>query len=270
MLTVIGCGNPIRSDDGVGCHVAGVLLRRFGAASNGAFQVFDAGTDGMGVMFRARGSSGLILVDACRSDAEPGTIYAVPGDMLAEVPAAGLNLHEFRWNHALHAGRQIFGAAFPSDVTVYLIESVRLDHGLGLSPAVERAASEVAGRIADRLQALAGAEPADATERAAELVLSRGMLQVRRGVYDRYFPGLSTVVLLRRGFDLLVMPVHHAASGGYMMKIRNAEGDRVIDAADFFRAYGLDGPGERRLTARWRRDDAALAVADLFCALPAL
>jgi nitrogen fixation protein NifQ len=51
------------------------------------------------------------------------------------VPAPhSLNLHDFRWDHALHAGRMIYREAFPPCVKVLLIEAATLDFGLGLSP----------------------------------------------------------------------------------------------------------------------------------------
>ena len=68
-------------------------------------RLLDAGTDGMAVMFAARGCRTLILVDACRSGSEPGAIFEVPGSELAQPYAPGLNLHDFRWDHALYAGR---------------------------------------------------------------------------------------------------------------------------------------------------------------------
>jgi hydrogenase maturation protease len=259
VLTVIGCGNPLRSDDGVGSHVVAELARRLGAPADGAFQLIDAGTDGMSVMFRARGSSGLILVDACQSDAAPGTVYTVPGDQFDAPPDPGFNLHEFRWSHALHAGRRIFGEAFPADVTVYLVEAASLARGIGLSAAVERAAAEVADRIAARLRDLADAEAS-----RVGLRLCRGALHLERAVHDRFFAGLSTVVLLRRDRDLLIMPVRHAAAGGTLIKIRNAQGDRVIDAVDFCRAQGLEDPAERTLIAAWDSEAAALRVSGIF------
>ncbi len=64
-------------------------------------------------------------------------------------------------------------------------------------------------------------------------------------VYDRYFTGLETVILLRRGQDLCILPVKHAAAGGYLLKLRNKVGDRVVHAPDFFREHGIDENDQR-------------------------
>jgi hypothetical protein len=66
-----------------------------------------------------------------------------------------------------------------------------------------------------------------------------GRLYLARQTCDRYFPEIATVILLRYNDDLLVLPVRQAASGGYLLKRRNAAGDRVVSAADFFRDQGI-------------------------------
>ncbi|MBO0750996.1 MAG: hydrogenase maturation protease [Bradyrhizobiaceae bacterium] len=142
MIVVIGCGNPNRSDDGAGPEVVRALRAR-----GTGVRLLDAGTDGMAVMFAARGCRKLIIIDACRSGAEPGAIFEVPGAELEERYQPSLNLHDFRWNHALHAGRRLLSDSFPQDVTVLLIEAQRIDFGVGLSPAVAAAVAKVVDRV---------------------------------------------------------------------------------------------------------------------------
>jgi hydrogenase maturation protease len=149
-VAVIGCGNPVRSDDGAGCEVVR-LLKRGPLAADPLVRLLDAGTDGLGVMLAARGASRLIIVDACRSGSTPGALFEVPGAELANRPVASLNLHDFRWEHALYAGRQMYGDTFPTEVTVMLIEAACVDFGIELSPAVAAAARTAAARIEQML-----------------------------------------------------------------------------------------------------------------------
>lgn len=146
LTAIIGCGNPNRRDDGVGLRVIELLAQQ---TLPGNCALFDAGTDGMAVMYRARGAGRLIIVDARAPEFAPGAIYEVPGEVLAAPPQQSLNLHDFRWDHALYAGRKIYGAEFPADVAVFLIEAASLDFGIGLSPEVEAAAGQVAARIVE-------------------------------------------------------------------------------------------------------------------------
>lgn len=143
VLTIIGCGNSNRSDDGVGVHVAQRLKEVLRETPKENVRVFDAGTGGIDVMFQARGSSRLIIIDAGNTGSEPGAIYEVPGEELTTDREQSYSLHDFRWDHALYAGRRIFRENFPTDVTVYLIEAAKLDLGLEMSEPVLKAADEV-------------------------------------------------------------------------------------------------------------------------------
>ena len=105
----------------------------------------------------ARGCRTLIIVDACRSGSEPGATFEVPGAEFEQRYAPSLNLHDFRWDHALFAGRRIFREEFPADVTVMLIEAQTIELGIGLSPAVSagvaKTVDRIDGLIASRLSA---------------------------------------------------------------------------------------------------------------------
>jgi hydrogenase maturation protease len=152
-LVIIGCGNLNRSDDGVGIRVVQQLQREFGAELPAGVTLFDAGTAGMEVMFKARGATALIVIDACRSGSDPGAIFCLPGGEIDTAHQPAFSLHDFRWDHAVHAGRKIFGAAFPSDLTVYLIEAGSLELGTELTAPVSRAVSKVGGLVAERIRA---------------------------------------------------------------------------------------------------------------------
>ena len=85
MIAVIACGNPNRRDDGAGPEVMRALrTRRRSPTTAPEVRLLDAGTDGMAVMFAARGCRSLIVVDACRSGSEPGRVFEVPGAELEQ------------------------------------------------------------------------------------------------------------------------------------------------------------------------------------------
>ncbi|AFY30634.1 hydrogenase maturation protease [Calothrix sp. PCC 7507] len=148
MLTIIGCGNLNRNDDAVGVIIAQRLQKYLAEHPHSHVQVYDCGTAGIEVMFQARGSKQLIIIDASSTGSEPGAIFKVPGEELENLPEPSYNLHNFRWDNALATGRKIFQNDFPQDVTVYLIEAANLDLGLELSPAVEHSANLVFEEVA--------------------------------------------------------------------------------------------------------------------------
>ena len=143
MLTIIGCGNSNRTDDGAGVYIAQHLKQFLLTHPKENIKVFDAGTGGIDVMFQARGSTRLIIIDAGKTGSEPGTIYQVPGEELMAEREVSYSLHDFRWDHAIFMGRKIFKDDFPDDVTVYLIEAGSLDYGLEMTTTVAAAAEKV-------------------------------------------------------------------------------------------------------------------------------
>lgn len=159
MVAVIGCGNPNRRDDGVGPEVVRALRARDFVRNMPQVSLLDAGTDGMAVMFAARGCRMLIIVDACQSGSPSGAVFEVPGDELAQERRPSFTTHDFRWDHALFAGRRIFREDFPTAVTVFLVEAVTVELGIGLSPCVADAVATVVDRIETLLRARL-AEPA--------------------------------------------------------------------------------------------------------------
>jgi hypothetical protein len=99
----------------------------------------------------------------------------------------------------------------------------------------------------------------------AEIPVSirRGALYLQHDVCDLYFAAIDGVVLLRREADLFILPVRHAAAGGYLLKRRNAAGDRVVHAPDFFMEQGLRDEELSRM-GQWDQAHAALIVPGLF------
>jgi hydrogenase maturation protease len=139
---VIGCGNLLRGDDAAGP----VLVRRlWDRGLPDGVRCADGGTGGMDVAFQMRGVSEIVLVDACSSGSEPGSLFCVPGPELESLPPlSGINLHSFRWNHALSFARWLLKEEYPERVTVYLVEAAQLDFGAPLSPAVNAALEKLA------------------------------------------------------------------------------------------------------------------------------
>lgn len=159
-VVVIGCGNPLRGDDGAGPELVRRLTERGLPAG---VRCVDAGTGGIDAVLAMRGVAEVILVDACRSDSPPGTLHEIPGEAVAGRPAAGIDIHAVRWDHALSLARDLFGADRPRKVTAWLVEAESFAPGAPLSPAVDRALDA----LVERLRAEFATQPGAAARAAA-------------------------------------------------------------------------------------------------------
>ena len=146
---IIGCGNLLRGDDAVGP----VLIRHLWDL--GLPQVVncaDGGTGGMDVAFQMRGVRHVILVDACVSGSEPGAIFKLKGSEVETLPPLkGINLHAFRWDHALSFAHWLLKDEYPKEISVYLIEAESLVIGEPLSEPVAASMRKLARVLLDEL-----------------------------------------------------------------------------------------------------------------------
>lgn len=149
---VIGCGNLLRGDDAAGP----VFVRRlWDLGLPPGVRCADGGTGGMDVAFQMRGVPEVILVDACSSNSEPGAIFRVPGSEVETLPPlAGINLHAFRWDHALAFARWLLKEEYPRKITVYLVEAQQLEIGAPLSAPVDRALDRLARMLMEEWNSL--------------------------------------------------------------------------------------------------------------------
>jgi len=143
-ILVVGLGNPVRGDDGVGWRVVEALEERLaamGPAEPGVEPELDRlAVGGLSLMERLVGYRRAILVDALEEGLAPGTVTCRPLDELTGGPAAHLDSsHDASLAAALAAGAAL-GATLPSEITVVGVEIRDVDaFSDRLSPAVEAA-----------------------------------------------------------------------------------------------------------------------------------
>ncbi|ADB39875.1 hydrogenase maturation protease [Spirosoma linguale] len=149
---IMGFGNPVRSDDGVGCYVIDRLRESLGEQPD--IGLFDMGTSAFEVLFQLRGHGRILIVDAVvNTGEEPGTLYKLPAH---EVEAAieddpMVFLHSLKWNQALSYARKILLNDYPDDVQVYLIAVDNTKLEVSLSDAVKAAGDRVVALIEESL-----------------------------------------------------------------------------------------------------------------------
>lgn len=159
-VLVIGCGNLLRGDDAAGPELVRRLRERGLPAG---VRCIDAGTGGIDAVLQMRGAGEVVLVDACRSGAEPGTVHEAPATAVARTPRAGIDVHSVRWDHALALAGGLFGDDIPRRITACLVEAASFEPGEPLSPAVDRAIDGLAERLRARFAVrAAAADPGEA------------------------------------------------------------------------------------------------------------
>ena len=127
---IMGFGNPVRSDDGIGMYVIERLQKIIG--QNNGISIFDMGTAAFEVLFGLKGHNRIIMVDAVINSNEPvGTLFKVPAEEVLRAPQDDplVFLHGMKWDQALSYAKKILGDDYPEDIQVYLIavENTKLE-----------------------------------------------------------------------------------------------------------------------------------------------
>lgn len=95
---------------------------------------------------------------------------------------------------------------------------------------------------------------------AAQIGVRNGSIYLDRQTVDTYFQGIDAVIILIRDGQLQILPVRQMASGGCLLKVRNAAGDRVANAPDVFAEHGLSDWQSSDIAAQWSSSMGALVA----------
>ncbi|MEJ2345899.1 MAG: hypothetical protein P8076_08445 [Gammaproteobacteria bacterium] len=98
-------------------------------------------------------------------------------------------------------------------------------------------------------------------QHAGEICLRGGSLYLQAAVCARHFPGIHAVALWRDDRRAYLIPLATAGTGGYLLKIRNARGDRVIHCPEFIEGLQLALDAEVVRPLRWDVERHALVFA---------
>ncbi len=145
-ILVLGVGNLLLSDEGVGIHVAQRLQRM---TLSPEVEVSDGGTGGFDLIAYGRGKKKIIIVDAVSADAEPGTVLRFKPDEVAFEGYLPFSSHQTGLQELLHFCTMLDP---PPEVIIYGVvaqETQRMS--MQLSKMVKRRLGEIVAKIIEEL-----------------------------------------------------------------------------------------------------------------------
>ena len=146
-VLILGIGNPLMGDDGVGIRAAEALAR---SELPEGVTVQEAGLPGWGLPSWLEGRSRVILVDAVQMDAAPGAWKRFRfSDLRLALEDSSLSLHA----PGLACGLALTEALnlLPEDLTLYGVQPGQVSAGEGLSAKVSASLPELVQTILNDL-----------------------------------------------------------------------------------------------------------------------
>lgn len=144
---VIGVGNSILSDDGVGVHA--VQLLQGDCRVPPGVSILDGGTLGLELVPYASEASRVLLLDAVNSGETPGTLVRMSGKELLGSPG-GRSVHQLGVADLISALALV--ASCPQEIVVLGVQPANTDWGTSLSPAVDAALAPLVDAALAQLQ----------------------------------------------------------------------------------------------------------------------
>lgn len=144
---VLGLGNLVHSDDGVGVHAIEALQQDERVPAGVA--LIDGGTQGLSLLSHLEGVSRLIVVDAVDAGAVPGTVMLFEGKALRGIPGKA-SVHQLGFSDLMIAAELI--GAIPPEMVVIGMQPESTDWSVDLTPRVKAAMPKVVACVIQQLQ----------------------------------------------------------------------------------------------------------------------
>ena len=148
---ILGIGNSILGDDGVGIRVARQLAR---LVRDKNINVVEANVDGLNLLDFILEYDRLIVIDAIvTEDGEVGKIYRLKPEQICQPSGSAISPHHFNLATTLEIGKRLFPNKIPTEVIVYTVGTQEVAQVTEeMTDKVEHAVPRVTGLILAELR----------------------------------------------------------------------------------------------------------------------
>lgn len=141
---LLGIGNTLLSDEGVGIHMLGWMQRQFPALSH--VDYLDGGTLSFTLAPYIEDTDNLIVIDAAELHAKPGTVQVFTGDSMDRFAGkTKRSVHEVSLGDLLAIAH--LTGAMPANRALIAIQPQNVDWGHNLSNPVKQSLPEAANHM---------------------------------------------------------------------------------------------------------------------------
>lgn len=147
---VLGIGNVLLQDEGVGIHALGELRRRFDI--DGDVDFLDGGTAGVELLRYLDGRDRILIVDAVAAGHPPGTVFRVEGADVPRMFHLRISPHQIGLSDVLATA--LITDSLPGEMVLFGMEPAQMTMGLALTATAEASLGKLVDSVADELRRL--------------------------------------------------------------------------------------------------------------------
>jgi hydrogenase maturation protease len=128
-ITILGIGNTLFSDEGVGIHLLPLLEDPLKDYEN--IEIIEGLTDGMKLLGPVEDAENLIIIDAINAGKEPGTIITLVGDEIPAYFGIKMSIHQLGFQEVLLAAK--LRERYPKQIVMFGMQPTSLQLGIELT-----------------------------------------------------------------------------------------------------------------------------------------
>ncbi len=128
-ITILGIGNTLYTDEGLGVHALSPLEELYGMDEQ--VEIVDGSTDGMSLLGPVEDTDYLIIIDAINAGKEGGSIIELRGNDIPAYYGVKMSIHQLGFQEVLLASK--LREKYPKNIVMIGMQPTSLELGIGLS-----------------------------------------------------------------------------------------------------------------------------------------
>lgn len=153
-ITILGIGNTLFSDEGVGIHLLPILEDKF--QNDADIEIIEGLTDGMKLLGPVEDAENLIIIDAINAGKEGGTIIALKGDDIPAYFGIKMSIHQMGFQEVLLAAKM--RERYPKQIVMFGMQPTSLELGVELTEINRAKLPELAKAVIGQVNAWRNAQ----------------------------------------------------------------------------------------------------------------
>jgi hydrogenase maturation protease len=147
-ITILGIGNSLFSDEGVGIHVLPLLEDALKDYEN--VEIIEGLTDGMKLLGPVEDAEYLIIIDAINAGKEGGTIMKLEDDDIPAYFGIKMSIHQLGFQEVLLAAKM--RERYPKQIIMFGMQPTSLELGVELTETNRKRLGELAEVVINQVK----------------------------------------------------------------------------------------------------------------------
>ena len=146
-ITILGIGNTLFSDEGVGIHLLPLLEEALKEVDQ--VEIIEGLTDGMRLLGPVEEAENLIIIDAINAGKEGGTIISLVGEEIPAYFGIKMSIHQLGFQEVLLAAKM--RERYPKQIVMFGMQPTSLELGVELTETNRQKLGELANAVIEQV-----------------------------------------------------------------------------------------------------------------------